>query len=354
MQIVSYGAQDEYLTGEPDITFFKMAYRKHANFAMESIQQELNINGNLATCDLRRDGDLILNCWIECTNTNTINNEGVDTSGVIHRTGNDMIEKVEFLIGNQVIDTHYGSWYKIWNELSIHRRNIDGYNILNNTNNTSNNNKAYIPLQFFFCKNHNLALPLIALKYHEVSINITFKDQYITDKKLFVDYVYLEQDERIRFAQKDHEILIEQLQYSGKPNYNDNGNKYLNFGHTIKELIWVYAGDSEKPNRDSQSLIGKSISIKLNEYYKIKEREDMYFTHIQPYQHHSNIPMSGNIYVYSFALKPEEYQPSGTCNFSRLKTSQILSLTGRGIEVYAINYNILKITSGMGGLLFTM
>jgi hypothetical protein len=147
--------------------------------------------------------------------------------------------------------------------------------------------------------------------------------------------------------------LIEQVQYSGEPNYNDQGNKYLRFNHPVKELVWTYAGDdSEEPSL--LSLTGKEISIKLNEFYKIKNREDMYFTHIQPFQHHSNIPSESNIYVYSFALKPEEFQPSGTCNFSRFKSAQLQSKTGRGIEVFAINYNVLKIVSGMGGLVFSM
>lgn len=348
MNIVTYGAQDEYLVGEPDITFFKMVYRKHANFAMETIQQDLNINGNMAECDIRRDGDLVLNAWIECENT-----------AASHRDGTEMIEKVEFLIGGQVIETHYGKWYRLWNELATHRRNIDGYNMLINKNRVNDTDKAYIPLKFFFCKSTGLALPLIALKYHEVSIRITFTDEDVTNKKLYIDYVYLEQEERVRFAQKDHEILIEQVQYSGEPNPESN-NKYLNFAHPVKELVWTYTGNTNIGDKQStqfqNSKIGKSISIKLNEYFKIQDREDMYFTHIQPYQHHSNIPASGDIYVYSFALKPEEYQPSGTCNFSRLKSAQILSSGneyGMGIEVFAINYNILNITSGMGGLLFS-
>ena len=228
--------------------------------------------------------------------------------------------------------------------------------MLINKNKANKTNKSFIPLKFFFCKNTGLALPLIALKYHEVSIRITFIDANVSNKKLYVDYVYLEQEERIRFAQKDHEILIEQIQYSGKPEFIRN-NKFLNFSHPVKELIWTYAGNPSLTGNDYiNSRKGKEISIKLNEFFKIKNREDMYFTHIQPYQHHSNVPTSGNIYTYSFALKPEEYQPSGTCNFSRLKTAQILSNDsqyGLGIEVFAVNYNILKITSGMGGLLFS-
>ena len=363
INIVEYGAQDEYLSGDPDITFFKVAYRKHANFAMETIQQDLNISGNDAVCNIRRDGDLIINAWIECENTDPDVDKRTglqkrDRNGdpvIKHRDGTEMIDKVEFLIGGQLIETHYGAWYKMWNELSTHRRNIDGYNMLINKNKMNKTNKAYIPLKFFFCKSTGLALPLIALKYHEVSIKITFTDTNVTNKKLYVDYVFLEQEERIRFAQKDHDILIEQVQYSGKPDFLRN-NKFLQFSHPVKELIWSYAGNPKLKGDDyKRSKTGKEISIKLNDFYKIKDREDMYFTHIQPYQHHSNVPESGNIYTYSFALKPEEYQPTGSCNFSRLRTAQILSNDpkyGLGIEVYAINYNVLKITSGMGGLLF--
>ena len=346
MGIVSYGAQDEYLTGNPDITFFKIVYRKHANFAMETIQQDLNISGNIALSNLRRDGDLILNCWIECEN-------GEDYD----RDGNEMIEYARLLIGNQEIDIHYGHWYSLWNSLSMHRRNIDGYNMLINKNQANGTKKAYVPLQFFFCKNTGLALPLIALKYHEVSIEIKFKDK-VLNPKLYVDYVYLEQEERTRFATKDHEILIEQVQYAGEPDPKSS-KKILNLKHPVKELVWTYTGDTSLPTDSTafnNSKIGKSISIKLNEYYKIKDREDMYFTHIQPFQHHSNIPTEGNIYVYSFALKPEDYQPSGTCNFSRLKQAQIFSpeTYGKGIQLYAVNYNILKISSGLGGLVFSI
>ena len=340
MQIVSYGAQDEYLTGEPDITFFKMAYRKHANFAMESIEQNVNINGNLVTCDINKDGDLITNCWIECENNDTV-----------HRNGHEMVERVDLLIGGQIIDTHYGAWYDIWSKLSMHRKKISGYDELINRDQKNPTKKAFIPLQFFFCKNHGLALPMIALKYHEVSIHVKFKDNVI-NPKLFVDYVYLEQDERIRIAQMEHTLLIEQLQYSGEPNMSDNGQKFLSFKHPVKELIWKYNSDTTGNTDNNHIPRGSEITIKLNEYNKITNREDTYFTHIQPFQHHTNVPVGTGINTYSFALKPEEYQPSGTCNFSRLKSAKIESKTGLGIEVYAINYNILKITSGMAGLVF--
>ena len=337
-ELITYGSQDVYLTGKPDVTFFKTVYRKHANFAMESIEQQMDKNGREGYVTISKDGDLITNMWIECEN---------EENGEINKTGHEMIEKVELLIGGKVIDTHYGEWYNIWSKLTMTDKKLSGYEELVNAR--RERKKAYIPLQFFFCKTEGVggisSLPIIALRYQEVSIRILFSEG-VTNEKMFVNSVYLEQNERERYAQEEHKLLIEQLQYSGEK-MEDNGRKFLKFKNPCKELIWRYKG--EEGNEASKK--GGGITIKLNEYDKVTDREDMYFTHIQPYQHHTNIPGKG-IYVYSFALKPEEYQPTGTCNFSRLKTSQIISKKGRGIEVYTINYNVLVIKQGMAGLLY--
>ena len=342
MQIVSFGSQDEYLTGEPDITFFKMAFKKHVNFAMESVMQDVTMNGDIGTVVLSRSGDLITNSWVECEYEDEVGD---------HKSAFDLIEYIDFLIGEQVIDRHYTKFYEMWYKLSTNQHKYDGYEELVNIN--KSNKKVFLPLEFFFSKDYGLALPIIALQYHEISFRIKFKEN-ISNPRVFVDYVYLEQEERIRLAQMEHTIVIEQLQYSGDANSQDNGNKYLNLSHPVKELLWKYKDTSN---------FGGDVTIKLNEYNKIFERESMYFTHIQPYQHHTNVPDVNNssgttvdnlkhIYSYSFALRPEDYQPSGSCNFSRLKSAQIKSSVGRGIEVFAINYNVLKITSGMAGLLF--
>ena len=144
----------------------------------------------------------------------------------------------------------------------------------------------------------------------------------------------------------EHNILITQLQYSGAPeihNLISGENKYLHFKHPVKELLWTYINYYDN----------NQVTIKFNEFNKLYKRDNMYFTYIQPFQNHTNIPNDNSVYVYSFSLNPEDYQPSGTCNFSRLKSSQIISSHNTGIEVYAVNYNILKIVSGMGAVLFS-
>jgi hypothetical protein len=295
----------------------------------------------------------------------------------------------------------------------------------------------YIPLQFWFCNNPGLALPLIALQYHEVKINLEFApatDCYWAGYKatsssawttqqsvvsgislpyasLYVDYVYLDTEERRRFAQVSHEYLISQLQYTGVESTNNTSYKVkLNFNHPSKELIWTVqpgflvdgsgpalgkqwfnftdAAYADAPAQDAGaweyllaganggSLVRQSYlvdvganpvsqaKLQLNGHDRFSARSGSYFNLVQPYQHHTNIPAKG-INVYSFALLPEEHQPSGTCNFSRIDNATLqLTLTqasvntssgapggSANIYMFCVNYNVLRIMSGMGGLI---
>ena len=221
MQLVAYGAQDVFLTGKPEISFFKVVYRRHTNFAMESIEQTFNGNaslGNRVTCTISRNGDLVTNMWLEVTVSK-------DTD-VVNSLGHALIEYVELEIGGQRIDKHYGEWLDIWSELTLPEEKRAGFKEMIGRRDTGagtalESKKLYVPLQFFFSRNPGLALPLIALQYHEVKVNIQFRDQAVLDTattgkdlkienvKLFVDYVYLDTDERRRFAQSSHEYLIE-------------------------------------------------------------------------------------------------------------------------------------------------
>jgi hypothetical protein len=236
--------------------------------------------------------------------------------------------------------------------------------------------KLYIPLQFFFNRNEGLALPLIALQYHEVKLHFVLrsynelmslsKDTKLpttpNSVKLFVDYVYLDTDERRRFAQVSHEMLIEQVQFTGDEVLNStNGegskNISLNFNHPVKELIFAAVKSSlgESKNLfDYQTL--KSCTLMLNGHERFSKRSADYFKLVQPYQHHTRVPTK-DIYVYSFALKPEEHQPSGTCNFSRIDNAQLKidyeSSDTLNLKVFAVSYNVLRIMSGMGGLAFS-
>ena len=515
MQLVAYGAQDVYLTGNPQITFFKQVYRRHTNFAMESIENPFNGSpgfGKRVTCTIQRNGDLIHRIYLQAT-LPSVSLQTSDGSGAQFRwlnwVGHNLIKSVELEIGGQRIDKQYGQWLHIWNELTQEAGKQGGYakmvgnvpvltNLLvqggepcdsdcgsgepNSSNlvvNCAPSYTLYIPLQFWFCRNPGLAIPLIALQYHEVRINVDFETwqncqyyetaagvpnqptaQSLAAASLYVDYVYLDTEERRRFAQQSHEYLIEQVQYTGAESITSSSNKIqLNFNHPVKELQWVVQRDSfvdcsapawvssvggpqpfnysddfstdglivsllSQPSTSSTSTAGAVASLspsyatavlgqgpteaatligvdtfdttgtqefesgvnyllakvildtgircegknpvevaklQLNGQDRFTEREGSYFDKVQPFQHHSRTPSTG-INVYSFALRPEEHQPSGTCNFSRIDkatlqlTVSINTVTGSRtaqVRVYALNYNVLRVMSGMGGLAYS-
>jgi hypothetical protein len=600
MQLVAYGAQDVYLTGNPQITFWKVTYRRYTNFAMESIEQTFNGQadfGRRVTCTISRNGDLAYRTYLQVTlpeiNQAMSNNgtgKGYANNGVYARwldfPGEQMISTVEVEIGGQRIDRQYGDWMHIWNQLTLSAEQERGYyKMVGNTTqltyitdpsfanvdgpcdsdaprqvcaprNALPETTLYVPFQFWYCRNPGLALPLIALQYHEVKINLDIRpidemlwavsaldcgvlqmeetsasgpgygspgskvttayNQSLVAASLYVDYVFLDTDERRRMAQNPHEYLIEQLQFTGDESVGSSSNKIkLNFNHPCKELIWVvqpdanvdYCGSLEcssvlfktlgaqpfnytdavdaLPNsimafggplgvaettnafisqsglfQDAGSVdvttyefwnhpaglgtgqhqgggpagwgpdtagragyqgetglghggvfgnktaynatpdpTGKvqddtyrpvtnsgvsdagtfvmaetaldmhcwgenpvvTAKLQLNGQDRFSEREGTYFDLVQPYQCHTRNPDTG-INVYSFALRPEEHQPSGSCNFSRIDNATLqLVLSNATVEgtstakvrVYATNYNVLRIMSGMGGLAYS-
>jgi len=380
MQLVAYGAQDIYLTGNPQITFFKVVYRRHTNFSMEAIEQ--TINGTAAasarlTTIISRNGDLIYRIYHELS--------GLPTD--VYNVGSKLFDTIELEIGGQKIDRITGKWMEVWAELT--EPNPGGLiGKADTTVGTTFQNmsrmggvgmadlakKALVPLPFWFCRNPGLALPLIALQYHEVKLitNLTANASSATDLKTWVDYIYLDTDERRRFAQVSHEYLIEQLQY-----YSDSKTVFdLNFNHPVKELIWTASqnasgalGNLQFGNTDAENV---KFQIKLNGHDRFAARPLNYFTRAQVWEHHTGpggldatgaVGTTGNlndtIAVYSFALKPEEHQPSGTCNFSRIDNAQLVVTSDGGnpvadeLTIYAINYNVLRIMSGMGGLAYS-
>ena len=535
MQLVAYGAQDIYLTGNPQITFWKVSYKRHTNFSMESIEQTFNGAadwGRKVTCTISRNGDLIYSVYLQVT-LPQVTVSGTQQFRWLNWLGHVMIRIVEVEIGGQRIDRQYGDWMHIWNELTQASGKQEGYasmvgnvprlvqpisgttsDVIVPANAVANQNNfafgacdtsacmpetvLFVPLEFWFCRNPGLALPLIALQYHEVKINMEFRDAQgcywyaagtggssftlpsLKAASLYVDYVYLDTDERRRFAQTSHEYLIEQLQYTGAESVNSTNNKIkLNFNHPVKELIWVVQPDSNVNQQDTQKVGGPQwfnytdaidvspftgtpgspygqglvgagspltagsmnqalylsagdltavsqglgqgndndevtaadpvfadntrlpgfdvanvanaalstayniglasayylldrgnnpvahAKLQLNGHDRFSERDGRYFNLVQPYQHHTNCPAIG-INVYSFGLKPEEHQPSGTCNMSRIDNATLqLNLTNRAVttptggvrtcqvRVYATNYNVLRIMSGMGGLAYS-
>jgi len=406
MQLVAYGAQDIYLTGNPQITFFKIVYRRHTNFAIESIEQTLTglVNfGKKTTCTISRNGDLIQRIIFQVTLPALNQSQGGATwHGYVNSIGHALLNNVTISIGGQKIDKHYGEWLEIWNELTINEEHRNGFNesIGKYESDVSLETNAiaaktyYIPLQFWFCRNPGLALPLIALQYHEVVLDLDIRSlnqltrsnvsitqpqdsvgsvAAITDASLWIDYIYLDTDERRRFAQVSHEYLIEQVQFNDSESIDTGRTTHkinLDFNHPVKELIWTINLDSNSQastNNGNQIFNFSSTSgseafntgkISFNGYDRMKERKAAYYRMVQPLHHHTRVPRK-YIYVYSFGLKPEDHQPSGTCNFSRIDTATLhLDTTGVGsatgkIHVYGINYNVLRVMSGMAGVAFS-
>ena len=377
LQLVAYGAQDVYLTGNPQITFFKVVYRRHTNFSMESIEQTFSGTadfGRRVTCQISRNGDLIHRMYLQT---------GIPAAGAGKRFCDDLgfslIKNIELEIGGQRIDKQYGQWMYIWNELSLDSGKTTGFNTMigESLGWDSTATTLYIPLEFWFCRNPGLALPLIALQYHEVKVNLEFRalaelaygsayaptSVSLGTTSLWVDYIFLDTDERRRFAQLSHEYLIEQLQFTGEETASSKVK--LNFNHPVKELVWVMQDASLVGSGTSNFWMDFTIStanpvttakLQLNGHDRFAERDGDYFALVQPYQHHTNVPVDKGINVYSFALKPEEHQPSGTLNMSRIDTA-VLNLTYNAsadrVQVYATNYNVLRVMSGMGGLAYS-
>jgi hypothetical protein len=547
MQLVAYGAQDVYLSGNPQITFWKVTYRRHTNFAMESIEQTFNGQadfGRRVTCTISRNGDLAYRTYLQVTlpeiNQQLNNNHptaSADNAGVYARwldyPGEQLISQVEVEIGGQRIDRQFGEWMHLWNQLTLSKDQERGYyKMVGNTTqltyitdpsfanvdgpcassapsqvcaprNALPETTLYVPLQFWYCRNPGLALPLIALQYHEVRINVDLRpideclwavssldctsgtsrvmsayNQSLVAASLYVDYVFLDTDERRRMAQNSHEYLIEQVQYPGEDSVGSSSNKIkLNFNHPCKELIWVVQPDANVDycgSLDCTSVLYRALGaqpfnytdavdalpnalhafagpdavgaaavnyvtttglfndagatdtvpttnqfwnepaglgglystagglgglgdagaatlstvsdagsfvlaetaldmhcwgenpvvtakLQLNGQDRFSEREGTYFDLVQPYQHHTRSPDTG-INLYSFALRPEEHQPSGSCNFSRIDNATLqLVLSNETVSgtktakvrVYATNYNVLRIMSGMGGLAYS-
>ena len=459
MQLVAYGAQDVYLTGQPKVTFFQAVYKRHTNFAMENIQQTVNgspSSGGRVSVTIARNGDLVGDMYIrlqapinQSLTTTSTNTGAPDTCWLAERA----ISTIELTIGGQRIDKHYQSWWRLYAELFLSESEKINYGKMtsaaNPTIDTTNPSSVYLPLLFFFNRNPGLYLPLIALQYHEVRMDFDlssyFNSYFGASSPVFevwANYVYLDTEERRRFAQKGHEYLIEQVQHTGgdsitatqgtTPTAASSAQTIrLSFNHPVKELIWCYTNTSTTANnalwnfstsvsnvnvtcstvpnqclgalphtvgaprmalanvimtalsttltsntnynsmwveegsstQTSGLLTGVEVGplynfkLVLNGQDRFKEQAGKYFNQYQPYVYHSGVPYPG-IYCYSFALQPEEHQPTGTCNFSRIDNAQVaINMKGNYSttlqKMFAVNYNILRIQSGMGGLAFS-
>ena len=497
LELVAHGIQDIYLIGNPQITFFKTVYKRHTNFSMESYQLSYDATpqwGQKTTFSITHYADLMYTMIFEAdlpqlygktTSDPTWGgsasdfNKGQGNISWVNNTGHALVNYYDLTIGKQLIDRQYSEWMDIWTQLSQSESKKRGLDLMLNRNDNLVVNAGplttYIPLQFWFCRNIGLALPLVALQYHEVQLEVNFRAfnqmytfgtnsyysatsngsnilsvyklysntpelddsfkaqivvfpdgaQYfinptatiggigqtgqigfpyllqmvitvpigytnstiyikpngivdslyntnITEVKLYVDYIYLDTVEQREFASAKHRYLIEQLQFGGSETIVANSltnRTSMKFNLPIKELFWVNQLDSIYLTNDlfnysntvnpvvPQGNIISSAIIYINGIERFSVRDGNYFRLIQPYQKHTRSP-NGFVYVYSFSVKPEEHQPSGCSNFSKLNTKELFlniqpNTGSQQLRIYGLNYNILRIYSGMGGIAFS-
>ena len=469
LELVARGNQDIYLISRPQITFFKVVYKRHTNFSIESIRSPLDGSadfGQKVTTKLARNGDLAHKMILE-VDVPAISSVAGTTISYVNSLGHALIDYIEIRIGGQVIDKQYGEWMEIWNQLTMTEGQTFAYqDMLSRYSSFTTLNTAttvYIPLQFWFCRNIGLALPLVALQYHDVEVSIKFnplskvhtfgpfnyytasqsgttitkadgggqdftsadiaagkvaywadgttttltggaigvesttitgldesesqtiseQEMYIgtndtissnisiSDARLYVDYIFLDTYERKKFAQMKHRYLFEQVQYNEAESFSASisSKKFsLDFNHPVKAIYWVsqldrYSRDNDvfnfsdtmDPNTTKTDPITTAV-INLNGTERFEERKNKIFRIWEPLKHHTRVP-NDFIYMYSFALKPESHQPSGSLNFSKIDNADLSitfkpSINSGQVRIYAINYNVLRVESGMAGVAF--
>jgi hypothetical protein len=418
LQLVAQGKQDVFLTGNPQVTWFKMVYRRYTNFSIESqvIQFDNTADfGRKITCLLPRKGDLLGPLMLEVQLPALFDTAGNPLS-YTNSVGHALIQELSLEIGEQEIDKQTGEWMEMWSNYTITEDKRQGWNnMIGKTTGTSQGNAPsssvnlygpltlHIPLRFWFCKNPGMYLPLLALQYHPIRLNITLRplqQMFVVDNptttpcdvsavsasiqsfSMYGDFVHLDVEERRRFVANQHDYLIEQVQYTNSISVDPRASTVqipLEFNHPMKEMYWVVQrdaavnahqwfnytnlsiGESSIGSGNSyQNLISTAL-LKIEGFDRFDIRNADYFRLVQPYQFHTVIPIDDFVYSYSFCFRPEDVQPSGSMNASRLNTI-VLQLEmnptvspARGhanCRVYALNLNVLRIASGFGGLLF--
>ena len=423
MQLVAYGAQDVFLTSSPKVTFFQAVYKRHTNFAMETIQQTVNGSPSASSrvsVTVARNADLLADMFVElkaAASGLSTDTEGNSACWLAERA----ISSCELSIGGQKIDKHYQKWWRLYSELYLDESKKANWAKMTTGYHSST---VFLPLIFFFNRNPGLALPLIALQYHEIRLDFDLSSEFDTYTdgstfKVWGNYIFLDTEERRRFSQKAHEYLIEQVQHTGTDTVDAGATKQvrLSLNHPVKELIWCFGSSSpagrglwnfasnvaatdvilesnptaladsncfvpitqgtgaplykvgtdgsacqwvEDGAASSTRSVGPLATWKLvlNGQDRAAEQPGRYFNQVQPFVHHSGTPYPG-VYAYSFALEPESHQPTGTCNFSRIDNAQVAvtlkANTGNSttMSLFATNYNVLRVQSGMGGLAFS-
>lgn len=361
VQLVATGIQDVHLTGNPEISFFRSNFKRHTQFAMSNelqLMQGQPTAGGVSTIRFEKKGDLLGYTYIMIKDNSVSPNGLIRSPTNLSTSWNNIIDRVELLIGGQVVDTQ-----------DVFFSNTISPSFLSSTFSTRFHNPVlhFLPLQFFFCKDFQSALPLVALSYHDVELRITWASNYslssAVEFRVFSNFVYLDTDERKHFAEKQLDMLIYQMQrVVAQPNYQQE----IVFNHPVKFIAFPCVPYLDPRHTLKLQVNGVDIGI---------DKPLIHYSQVNPYYHTSFgwdpavYPQGAPLALIPFCIDTSKLQPTGTLNFSRIDTFRLITSTsntigGSGVTsnivdvprsqfIYAVNYNILRISKGMGGVLFS-
>ena len=342
-QLVAVGAQDVHLVGQPEVSFFRSNYKRHTNFSQtverQVIQGNVSNNG-MSTVRFERKGDMLNYVYL-------VPNTGTATTAIADWT--TMVSKIELLVGGQVIDEQDSTYSTLI--APVLSATSTSKSVAGDLYGGATDERFY-PLRFAFCENWQTALPLIALQYHDVELRITWGAAAADNAKkwdVYANYAFLDTQERELFASQPMNLLITQVQKA-----ISSGSKIqeLNFNHPVKYLA---SADStalailHNDNKLKLQINGTDVAD-----FKFA---DPNFSHVPLYYHTTNASKPATLktlFFYPFCLDAAKLQPTGTLNFSRLDSARIICDNQNVAKaVYAVNYNVLRIENGMGGLLYS-
>ena len=358
IELVSVGAQDVYITGDPQVSFFRQNYKRYTNFAMKP--ERLDFIGtfgsnNEVVVPIRSKGDLMSYIWIENPGISAIAN---NTTGLYSNNASNPTEFALWIGGQKVTQLDSLFIQGVHNPLLRDNAAKASSTVTTNTI-KSNHGGDHFMVPFFFGEDWTKALPLIGLQYHDVEIRIKCRDGFnpVTAPKIYGNYIYLDTDERKYFTDNEHEILITQTQY--QPSSKTDTEMDLSyFNHPVKSLHLV-SGQAAGNDWDTEFTFQKS-SLYINGVALFEETSNVYHHTVVPEMHSTDLPDDVledlPTFTWPFCLNLSKMQPTGTLNFSRIDNAK-LTVTGptggnQLHRVYAVNYNILRIKNGMAGVAF--
>lgn len=375
VQLVATGAQDAWLTGKPEVSFYRSSYKRYTHYASSPERQLIQGNpsaGNISTIRLEKKGDLINYMYLIARDSTGALIPGINWTNVI--------DKVELLIGGQIVDTQDITWMSNV-EAVTGAQNFSQRYLNNNASGPNNITNGFLPFKFFFCKDWNVSLPLVALQYHDVEIRITWSATLGSTLALtglpataayssfqyeaWTNFVYLDQAEREYFANTPMDLLITQL--NRIPIATTNMQE-LALAHPIKFLAFSCNNYSTAYSTGTTQIpaINYQFKTQINGVDIGDSRSMFQWIDVPQYYHapfgynHNNA--TANVALISYCLDTSKLQPTGTLNFSRIDTFRIVAPAGvslstlaggNGRYFYAMNYNVLRIKDGMGGLLYS-